>query len=227
MAPQDSQQPIEEGTVIHDTSASQSEEKKEPEKPKEEEDKPKKPKQPLPFIRTADYATAVFPPSLPAELPPATAISFPHLLGFLNTPIRIYRYLNKRKVADDIGREVAAAYFAAYRPFERSSGPIGASPFAEDDASPSASPHQEEMSTQPGDKETWELEGMLKHEEKDWHKSVRKNHDPSKESVWIDDMVLDPRIAGRMKKFYLDEADVERGLAIEETRKLAEEAGAT
>lgn len=209
----------EEGTVVHDSKASSSEdEKKEPEKPKEDE-APKKPKQPPPFISITEYASATLPPSLPTELPPATAINFPHLLGFLNTPIRIYRYLNKRKVADDIGREVAAACFAAYRPFERASGPVGASPFPEDEASPSSSQHQEEIQAVTGDLVSWEQEDLLKHEEKDWHKSVRKNHDPTKESVWVDDMVLDPRIAGRMRRFYLDEADVERGLALQEANK--------
>jgi import inner membrane translocase subunit TIM54 len=226
LPPTDDSIPTSEGNVIHDSEVSRpDEEKKEPEKPKEE-DKSKKPKQPPPFISTTDYASASLPPSLPAELPPTTVINFPHLLGFLNTPIRIYRYLNKRKVADDVGREVVAACFAAYRPFERKSGVSASSVFAEDDASPSSAPHQEEADPASAvEKEGWEQEQTLKFEEKDWHKSVRKNHDPTKESVWVDGMVLDPRIAGRMRRFYLDEADVERGLALEEARKREEEAG--
>ena len=221
---EDSASSLEAGTVVHDSEMSRSDEEKKTEEKPKEESKPKKPKQPPPFISTTEYASATLPSSLPAELPPATAINFPHLLGFLNTPIRIYRYLNKRKVADEIGREVAAACFAAYRPFERASGPVGSSPFSEDDASPSSSPHQEESQVSIGNAESWEQEGLLKHEEKDWHKSVRKNHDPTKESVWVDDMVLDPRIAGRMRRFYLDDADVERGLALEEAKKREDEA---
>jgi import inner membrane translocase subunit TIM54 len=215
--------PNAEGNTIHDSEQSRpEEEKKEPEKPKEDE-KTKKPKQPPPFISTSAYASAPLPPSLPQELGPSTVIVFPHLLGFLNTPIRIYRFLNKRKVADDIGREVAAACFAAYRPFERSSGPVGASPFTEDSASPAAAPHQEETTSQPGMQEVWEQEGLVKKEEAEWHKSVRKDRDPEKESVWVDDIVLDPRIAGRMRRFFLDEADVERGLALADASKSEDE----
>jgi import inner membrane translocase subunit TIM54 len=214
--------PASEGNVVHDSEQLRpQEEKKDGEKPKEET-KPKKPKQPPPFISTSAYESAPLPASIPQELGPSTVIAFPHLLGFLNTPIRIYRYLNKRKVADEIGREVAAVCFAAYRPFERSSGPIGASPFMEDSASPTAAPHQEETTSQPGTHDVWEQESLLKKEEADWHKSVRKDRDPEKESVWVDDMVLDPRIAGRMRRFYLDDADVERGLALAEVHEQEE-----
>jgi import inner membrane translocase subunit TIM54 len=50
----------------------------------------------------------------------------------------------------------------------------------------------------------------LVQEEPEWHKSVRKNHDPTKESVWVDRMVLDDRIAQRMRKFILDEDRISR-----------------
>ncbi|KIW06634.1 uncharacterized protein PV09_02346 [Verruconis gallopava] len=211
--------PAEESTVVHDSEQMRSiDEKKAEEKPKEDE-KPKKPKQPPPFISTSAYSSAPLPPSLPSELGPSAVIVFPHLLGFFNTPIRIYRYLNKRKLADEIGREVAAACFARYRPFEHSSGSMATSPFVEDSASPTAAPHQEDKSSEPGDRDVWEQESLLKKEELDWHKSVRKDRDPNKESVWNDDMVLDPRIAGRMRRFYLDEADVERGLALVNAHK--------
>jgi import inner membrane translocase subunit TIM54 len=46
---------------------------------------------------------------------------------------------------------------------------------------------------------------MLENEESEWHKSVRNRPetDENKESVWADKMVVDPRIAGRMRKFTL------------------------
>jgi import inner membrane translocase subunit TIM54 len=215
--------------VIHDSAPSTTDDEKKAaeDKKKAEEEaaakKKKKKPQPLPFISTSQYSSAALPPSLPAELPPTTIITFPHLLGFLNTPIRIYRYLTQRKLADEVGREAAAACFAAYRPFERSSGPAGSSPFAEDEASPSSAPHQEEGQAPTGDLEIWEQEGLLKHEESNWHKSVRKNHDPTKESVWVDTMVLDPRIAGRMRRFFVDDADVERGLELQATKEREDE----
>lgn len=221
-----------ETNVVHDSAALTTDDEKkiaddqknaEEEAAKQKKDKKKKKPQPLPFISTSQYSSATLPPSLPAELPPTTIITFPHLLGFLNTPIRIYRYLTQRKLADEVGREAAAACFAAYRPFERSSGPAGSSPFTEDEASPSPAPHQEEGQVPSGDVETWEQADLLKHEEKSWHKSVRKNHDATKESVWMDGMVLDPRIAGRMRRFFVDDADVETGLELQATKEREDE----
>ena len=54
-----------------------------------------------------------------------------------------------------------------------------------------------------------EQQQLLAHEEPDWHKSARKREEgETKERVWLDEMVLDPRIAGRMRRFALD-AEVE------------------
>ncbi|RPA85706.1 hypothetical protein BJ508DRAFT_411710 [Ascobolus immersus RN42] len=47
---------------------------------------------------------------------PVQAIPYPHMLGFLNMPWRIARYFNQRKLADDVGREVAKACFGMARP---------------------------------------------------------------------------------------------------------------
>lgn len=47
---------------------------------------------------------------------PVQPIPFPHMLGFLNMPWRIARYFNQRKVADEVGREVAKACFGFARP---------------------------------------------------------------------------------------------------------------
>lgn len=155
------------------------------EKPKEEEEKkPKKNKQPPPFIAASEYQNAILSPNCPQALGPSAVIPFPHLLGFFNFPIRMYRFLNQRKVADAIGRETAAAVLGAYRPFETTS-------------------EGSEMDEQS------EQQQLLAHEEPDWHKSARKREEgETKERVWLDEMVLDPRIAGRMRRFALD-AEVE------------------
>lgn len=162
----------------------------EPEKPKEDESKPKKKKQPPPFIMTAEYDNATLSRSCPQALGPVAVIPQQHLLGFFNFPIRIYRFLNKRKVADQIGRETAAAVLGAYRPFEAPTEGAGVS---EDGHSGAQS----------------EQNRLLAHEEPDWHKTATKrDDDDKKERVWLDDMVLDPRIAERMRRFVLD-AEVE------------------
>jgi import inner membrane translocase subunit TIM54 len=164
----------------------------ETEKPKEEENKPKKKKQPPPFIKPSEYENAVISRNCPQALGPSAVIAFPHLLGFFNFPIRLYRFLNKRQVADDIGRETAAAVLGAYRPFEVAgeTANIGG-----DDEGNSAQ---------------WEQQRLLAHEEADYHKTAkdRSKDEEGKERVWLDDMVLDPRIAERMRRFAID-AEVE------------------
>lgn len=163
----------------------------EPEKPKEEQQKSKKKKQPPPFITTAEYENASLSPSCPQALGPAAIIPFPHLLGFFNFPIRMYRFLNRRQAADIIGRETAAAVLGAYRPFETA----GEAPLTSGDEGHSSA--------------QFEQQRLLAHEEPDWHKTARKREpDDTKERVWLDDMVLDPRIAERMRRFALD-AEVE------------------
>ncbi|TLD34847.1 putative tim complex component tim54 protein [Venturia nashicola] len=177
----------------------------------EEERKKKVRKQPPPFISTKDYSSASVAPSLPIELAPSTTIPLPHILGFLNTPIRMYRFLSRRYAADDIGRQVASACFAAYRPYQHSeAGSSASSPFASDSASPSADFASDDGATATPKKEVWEQEALLENEEAEWHKSIRKNRDLQKESVWLDPMVLDARIAGRMRRFQLDPAEDER-----------------
>lgn len=151
----------------------------EAEKPKEEE-KPKKKKQPQPFITTADYENSSLSQYCPQALGPTAVVPLPHLLGFFNFPIRMYRFLNRRQVADTIGRETAAAVLGVYRPFETSG-------------------------------EVPEQQQLLAHEEPDWHKTVKKREDgETKERTWLDDMVLDPRIAERMRRFALDMEAEER-----------------
>ncbi|KAF2468662.1 uncharacterized protein BDR25DRAFT_264474 [Lindgomyces ingoldianus] len=179
----------------------------EPEMPKKEgEDKPKKKKQPPPFNSVVDYNNSLLSRNCPSELPPSAVIPFPHLLGFFNFPIRMYRFLNRRQVADDIGRQTAAAVLAVYRPYD----------------SPGES-HSSISSTRVDDEHdasAWEQLLLLQYEEKEWHKSVReRKDDDGKERVWLDEMVLDPRIAERMRKFELDmdgEERAERAAAMKE-----------
>lgn len=172
-------------TAVHESP------KVEEEKPKEEEKKkPKKKTQPAPFVTTAEYHNATLSPNCPQALGPTAVIPFPHLLGFLNFPIRMYRFLNRRQAADVIGRETAAAVLGAYRPYETT----GEAQDTND---------QGHSSTQ------WEQQRLLDHEEPDWHKKTRTREEgETKERVWLDEMVLDPRIAERMRKFALD-AEVE------------------
>ncbi len=107
----------------------------------------------------------------------------------------MYRFLNRRQDADVIGRETAAAVLGTYRPFE-TAGENTASITSDDENSSSSS-------TQ------WEQQRLLIHEEPDWHKSARKREEgDDRERVWLDGMVLDPRIAERMRRFAL-QAEVE------------------
>jgi import inner membrane translocase subunit TIM54 len=157
------------------------------EKAKEEE-KPKKKKQPPPFIKPTDYENATVSPNCPQALGPAAVVPFPHLLGFFNFPIRMYRFLNRRQIADDIGRQTAAAVLGVYRPFEVAGETAN---LGGDDEGSSAQ---------------WEQQRLLAHEEADYHKTARdrSKDEEGKERVWLDDMVLDPRIAERMRRFVID-----------------------
>jgi mitochondrial import inner membrane translocase subunit TIM54 len=190
---------------------------------KKEEDKPKAPEKPLPFISTLEYINASIPKSLPNEFEPVVPISFPHLLGFLKTPVRVYRWLNRRHLADSVGREVAAVVLASQsRDWESSSG---ISEFAgglgdADDASSSDEAFQTADDT-PKEVILYEQQKTLVEEEPDWPKYVRKSRDkaaeeleklgvPRPESVLLDPMVIDKRLASRMRRFVLDVDDERR-----------------
>ncbi|KAK0636562.1 inner membrane protein import complex subunit Tim54-domain-containing protein [Bombardia bombarda] len=169
--------------------------------PEEETPKPKRPLQPKPYNTPADYPSSSLPPTIPAELGPVAPICEPHILGFLNTPLRLYRFFNRRALADDIGREVAAVCLCTYREFRQS-------PYPELDSS---------------DRLEYEQVRELAGEEKDWLKSVWKEDKPPKEGdepsettekVWSKPIVLDPRIATHMRRFEILPEDEARARQI-------------
>ncbi|OJJ49400.1 hypothetical protein ASPZODRAFT_140302 [Penicilliopsis zonata CBS 506.65] len=180
-------------------------ENKEAEKKDEEkkEEKPK-PKGPTPsYIAPTDYSSQAIPRTFPQSLDSSVPIPFPHILGFLNTPIRLYRYLTQRYLADSVGRDVAAIVLAcATRPYEEGTFPSA-------DAGGDASP------TNTSSTSYLEQQTLLDHEEKEWHKSVFKRDEsaPDAEREWLDDIVLDPRLASRMSRYIMspeEEARAER-----------------
>lgn len=81
-----------------------------------EDVKPVKPAVAPPYILPEAYAAASLPAALPPVLDPVGVITFPHILGFLNTPIRLYRFVTRRHLADVCGREAAAVALAWSRP---------------------------------------------------------------------------------------------------------------
>ncbi|WYZ35170.1 hypothetical protein EsH8_I_001446 [Colletotrichum jinshuiense] len=174
--------------------AAEGDEEKKPEEPKEEEKKPDRPPQPVPHNTTADYQASHLPVLIPAEFSPSEAIPFPHLLGFAGTFTRMHRFLNRRFLADDIGRQVAAACFAASREWRNES---------------SENPDQ-----------PYEQQRVLEEEEANWVKSVWKidekadEEEKNKERIWISPMVADPRIVERMRRFEIRPEDEERARQI-------------
>lgn len=222
-----------ESTENPDSSSTSTPEEKlaEPEKEKEKE----KPKGPTPaYISTVDYSSRNLPATIPVSFEASLPVPFPHLLGFLNTPIRIYRYLTKRYLADAVGEQVAAAVLAsASRPYYE-----GLTNSSESDLGPSTEPFTPETQSQ----QIYEQQTLLDHEEKEWHKSVRKAAEARKQQAeadnsasvsddtqpvaqpdilkeereWIDDVVIDPRIAARMSRYVLAPEEEARAKRIDE-----------
>lgn len=213
--------------------ASPTSEKKDSADSKEEKnsEEASKPKGPTPaYVSPAEYSSRSLPATIPSTFEGSSPIPFPHILGFLNTPIRIYRFLTQRYLADSVGREVAAVVLAAFtRPYQDSSystdselGAIATDGF-------SLQPVSSDLSSSPSAR-AYEQQTALEHEEEEWHKSVRKeaakrkseedkdknseNHEQRQEErEWLDDVVLDPRIASRMRRYVLpaeEEARAER-----------------
>ncbi|KAI6713036.1 hypothetical protein JHW43_004407 [Diplocarpon mali] len=166
---------------------------------------PKKPPQPAPFVPVSAYPTAPTPPDLPSELEPAVPISFPHILGFLNTPKRLYRFLNRRVLADSIGRDTAAIILSTYRPYHATSTSEEEVASASDSPSPSSESSSGE--TTPAVPQTAEIQAALLEEEKEWHKNARIRVPGEAERTWLEPVILDPRIASRMRRAELTAED--------------------
>lgn len=182
--------------------------KKSEEEKKKAEDEKSKPTGPIPaYISPAEYSSRNLPATLPSSFEGSVPVPFPHLLGFLNTPIRIYRFLTQRYLADSVGRDVAAIVLAsAARPYQDGS-------YSEDPNQPTT-PTSSDISASPS-LTVYEQQTVLEHEEQDWNKSAHKRVEgaENKEREWIDDIVLDPRLASRMRRYVLpseEEARAER-----------------
>ena len=189
---------------------------KDAEAEKKEEKKPASP--PCAYLSTVGYSTSPTSPTIPQTLEPSAPIPHLHLLGFLRTPIRIYNYLNQRKLADDIGRQTAAIVLTAHRPYQQLETFASTSSSGSDlDAAPIATRTPESNATESAvvqNSLNWEQQSALIEEELTWHKSVRKPRNDDLERVWLDDVVIDPRIAERMCRFVLDPEEEARAQRI-------------
>ncbi|KAI0380669.1 mitochondrial import inner membrane translocase subunit Tim54 [Hypomontagnella monticulosa] len=181
---------------VEETTVSEGSEGEKPEtKPEEKpEQKPERPPQPPPYNTTNDYPNSPLPMLIPSEFSPSTPLQFPHILGFSHTFTRLRRFLNRRYLADDIGREVAAVCLAAAREYR-------------EDADLTRS----------------EQQTALEHEERDWVKAVWKDEKPKEgekeavtptEKIWASPVVLDPRIAMRMRRFEIQPEEEARAKEI-------------
>ncbi|CAF9935433.1 MAG: mitochondrial import inner membrane translocase subunit tim54 [Heterodermia speciosa] len=198
-----------------------------PEPPAQEPEKPPDKQSPKisptpPYIIPTVYTTSSLSPESPPALPPTTVLPFPHLLGFLNTPIRIYRFLNRRHLADETGRSVATMVLASNtRTFD--TGHEFVTSVDPNDGSPSsADPTAEVVEASVA----WEQEKLLVDEEAEWHKSVwTPNPDdaPERERPWQEKMSIDERIGTRMRVFDLGKQEEEERLRDAEMAILAED----
>jgi import inner membrane translocase subunit TIM54 len=102
-------------------------------------------------------------------------------------------------LADSIGRETAAIVLAHHRPY-------ATVPVSSSSSNPDPPTTGEEIPEQVS---------ALDVEEKDWHKSIRKRDEKDpKERTWLDEVVLDSRIGGRMRRAVLSEEDEVRAEGI-------------
>ncbi len=169
-----------------------------PDETKEKEEEKPKTRHPPPYILPLSYPSATPSKALPDLLGPSIGIQLPHILGFRNTFTRIYRFLTRRHLMDSIGRDVAAAVMASHRPY---------------------SPDTAAASGQGSVGGGLEQNGVLRHEERDWWKTTYRKREEHEESVWIEEMVLDERIANRMRAFQLTAEDEDRAKRIGDGRE--------
>ena len=189
----------------------ETQEKKEEPKDSQGEQKPKEPSQRPSYISTSAYSSRILAPSTPGSLPASTVLPFPHLLGFLGTPVRIYRFLNRRYVADETGRQVAALVLASHVQNWKSEMDFASS--ADPDASPSSFDSVQTDSNTVGvvaTRQRWEQECVLEQEERDWYKTAWQSRKDDGDRPWKEQMVIDPRIGERMMRFQLGEDEQNR-----------------
>ncbi|KAG0134119.1 mitochondrial import inner membrane translocase subunit Tim54 [Tuber indicum] len=175
-------------------------------KAREEEDKKKKASIPSPHILPHAYNTSPTPRSLPETFDPVGFIPHAHILGFLNTPIRLYRFLNHRKTADLAGREAAAIALGIYsRPFNLALEPSSTMMTSEDvKGGFGAGREGGEIGRACG-----------REEEAEWPKRVWEEEGTGAGEI-TEEVVVDYRIGGRMRRFVLPEGaeavvDAEKG----------------
>lgn len=190
-----------------DSAGEPSDKKKTAEQKSDNEKEKPKPAGPTPaYILPADYSSASVPKTLPSSFDSSVPITFPHILGFLNTPVRMYRYMTQRHLVDNVGREVAGIVLAAStRPYDDSAS---ADPtLSPDDTFTDLSPHHYEQQT------------VLEEEEREWHKSAHKRDEKDREREWLDEIILDARIASRMQRAILSADDEARSQRIAEQKE--------
>lgn len=185
---------------LKDDTAAAEPEKEKTEEEKKEAEKPK-PRHPPAYIAPEEYSSATLSALTPEIIGPSTAVSFPHLLGFRNTPIRIYRFLNRRVLADNVGCQVASAILASHRPYSTVS--------STDDASASTGGSVSEVTT------------VSQHEERDWWKTTYRERESHEESVWIEPCIVDERLTSRMSRFELGAEEEARAKRIGEGKEKA------
>lgn len=167
---------------------------------------------PQPLLRADEFARANLPRDMPEMLEPAGVIGFPFILGFLNTPVRMYRFVTRRRMADQVCREAAAAALGCYRPFIAAAAePAGtmAEPQEMQDglgAVEAGKAGQSGQSGQPGEIDA------LRDEEADWPGRVWKE-ERYRGGEWTERLAVDPRIQSRLRRFFIpsDQEPLETG----------------
>lgn len=174
-----------------------------------------------PYISPSVYSHSQLSPSTPASFAPSLPLALPHLLGFLNTPTRLYRFLTQRHLADATGASVAALVLGSQSRSYTSS--VTADAPADNNEISSSSVHNLEDAD--GKRRFWEQEQVLEGEEGEWHKSVWEEvaGTEGNERVWREKMVVDQRIGDRMQLFELASEEAKR--AIREEAEKAKEDG--
>ena len=212
-------QPLESSDQTQSSSEAPSSPPPPPEKPPDKP--PNKPSPAPPYISPNAYSTASLSTSTPLSFQPSTVVPLPHLLGFLNTPIRIYRFLTRRYLADETGRLVATLVLASSnRNFERGSEFYSNAHLDDGASTPLRTADVVEAQT------AWEQETVLLDEEKEWHKSARAPNSEeysNRERPWNEKMVIDERIGSRMRTFDLSAEEKLQRLSDAEAKMKVEE----